>query len=401
MIEDFFRIALNDIRQRKLRSWLTMVGVFIGIAAVVGIITVGNGLQAAIDDQFAQMGYDKIMVMPSGSMPFEAAKPLTTDDVDLIESVKGVYLAAPMTMKLMQVKFRDETIYTYVAGIPTDERMRVITDMQQVTVADGRNFKSTDTYKVLLTYRYTTDLFRKPVEVGNKIQMGGVDFDVVGTMETIGNPEDDRTVWMPIDTSHELFEEPTAVYAIIVQTKEGVDIPKVAEDITRKLRKYKDEREGEESFDVQTSEEMIRQFNQMLDIVQVALVGLAAISLIVGAIGIMNTMYTSVLERTREIGIMKAVGARNSHILTLFLIEAGSIGLVGGIIGIILGYGIAKAVEAIAVVYGAGGMLLITMSPTLTVQALLISFILGAISGVLPAREASKLRPVEALRYAK
>ena len=172
----------------------------------------------------------------------------------------------------------------------------------------------------------------------------------------------------------------------------------MAENIKEELRDSRDEDEGEETFSVQTFEQLLEQFNDILGIVSIVLIGIAAISIVVGGVGIMNTMYTSVLERTKEIGIMKAVGAKNSNIMTLFLIESGMIGLAGGMIGIGIGIGLSKIVEIVA---SEAGFLPIKayLGAPLLLGALAFSFIIGAASGTFPAMQASKMKPVDALRY--
>jgi putative ABC transport system permease protein len=174
----------------------------------------------------------------------------------------------------------------------------------------------------------------------------------------------------------------------------------VAENIKEKLRKHRNVKEGEEDFTVQTSQELLDSVGVILDAVQWFLIGIAAISLLVGGIGIMNTMYTSVLERTREIGVMKAIGARNGDITILFLIEAGVLGMAGGLIGCLLGVTLSKTVEILSAGALANSTLVKAyVSAELIAGALLLSFIVGCVSGVLPARQAANLKPVDALRY--
>ena len=172
----------------------------------------------------------------------------------------------------------------------------------------------------------------------------------------------------------------------------------VAADIMKTLRREKGVREGDENFNVQTSAQLIESFNTVLNIVTVALIGIAAISIVVGAVGITNTMYTAVLERTGEIGIMKAIGAKNSDILTIFLIESGILGMMGGLIGVLIGVGIGKLVEVIVKT----ALLIDYITPEITVGLILgslaFAFVIGAVSGTMPARQASKMHPVNALR---
>jgi putative ABC transport system permease protein len=205
-------------------------------------------------------------------------------------------------------------------------------------------------------------------------------------------------MYIPYDTAVSLFEL-DEIDILIVQTIEGIDVNTVAESIKKELRDYRNVDEGEEDFRVQTFEQVMKSFQTIFGIVQAVVIGIAAISLLVGGIGITNTMYTSVLERTRDIGIMKAIGARNSDIMKLFLIESGLLGLVGGAVGIIIGIGMSKTVE-IAVTKLYNFVYLKAHFPWyLILGALAFSFIVGSISGVMPARQAAKMKPVDALRY--
>ncbi|MFH0835592.1 MAG: FtsX-like permease family protein, partial [Candidatus Micrarchaeota archaeon] len=192
---------------------------------------------------------------------------------------------------------------------------------------------------------------------------------------------------------------PEEVFGIFVQVKAGQDPGAVAKEIEEELRDYRGVEEGSEDFSVSTSEQLMETFSMIFGVVQAVILGIAAISLLVGGIGIMNTMYTSVLERTKEIGIMKAIGARNGDILTIFLIESASLGLFGGIIGVLLGAGLSKIAEVMAIQATGSTYFVAAISTDLVVGALLFSTIIGSIAGLLPARQAAKMKPVDALRY--
>ena len=218
-------------------------------------------------------------------------------------------------------------------------------------------------------------------------------------MEKTGDPNDDNALYIPKDTLREIFEIPEEESMIMVKTAPGFEPTNVAEEIERKLRRFRGEKEGEETFNVQTSEQLLETFSNIFGVVQAVLVGIAGISLLVGGIGIMNTMYTSVLERTKEIGTMKAVGAKNSDILLIFLFESGLLGLVGGMIGIGIGIGLSKSAEYIASVALGTNLLQADTGISLIGGALMFSFLIGAMSGVFPAMQAAKLKPADALRY--
>ncbi len=401
MLADYLKFAFNNLRHRKLRSWLTMVGIFIGIAAVVALISISQGLQGAITEQFEMFGTNKLMIMPGGMGAMFGAfgEELTQDDLDVVQKVEGVDIAAEMFYRSGKIKFEDEIKSTFIIGLTTDETAEIIKNMQGFEVEEGRDLKKDDKYKIIIGWSlWNNDFFEKSVNLRDKIEIKGKEFRVVGLISKIGNRADDSQVYIPIETAREIFDEPDEISTIFVQIKEDVNIKDVAEEIKKELRDSRNEKEGEESFSVQTFEQILEQVNNVLGVITIVIVGIAAISVVVGGVGIMNTMYTSVLQRTREIGIMKAVGAKNSDILQIFLIESGFFGLAGGTIGIAAGVGIAKVLEIIA--YQANFPLLKAYyGAPLLIGALFFSFVIGAVSGTLPALQASRLRPVEALRY--
>lgn len=403
MIKDYLNFAIRSLTQRKLRSWLTILGIVIGIAAVVSLIAIGQGMEAAVTEQFEQMGTNKVFVMPGGEPQgmgpqLDVVAGLTKDDLDTVKGVGGVDIAAGMLMKTAAIEYKGEKKFTSVSGMPVDDTMRMIQEASSFEIAEGRELKDTDRYKVEIGDMLAHDLFDKEIKVRSTIKINGKDFKVVGILKKIGNKEDDTSAIITIDVAREIFEAPDEVSMIFAEIKSGTKPADAAEDIERALRRHRNEKEGEESFFVMTAEDLLDTFGQILGVIQLVLVGIAAISLLVGAVGIMNTMYMSVSERVSEIGIMKAIGATNKAILIIFLIESGLVGLVGGGIGILMGALLAKGVETAG---AAAGVVLLKayITPALVLGALAFSFILGMISGVLPARQASKLKPVDALRH--
>ena len=401
MIKDYINYVFKNFRQRKIRSFLTMLGIFIGIATLVALVSLGQGLQEAIDEQFELMGVDKIMVFPGSGffgMGTEGIE-ITEDDLDVIKKTKGVNLAGGFIYKLVNVKYGRESKWSFVSGMPLDESRRIIESMQNFKIENGRDLKKSDKYKAIMGIMvFEGDFFEKPVKIGGTVEIEGVDFEVVGSMSRIGNPQDDSQFLIPLETAREIYNEPVKYDALIVQVSKGFDPGRIAENMKKELRKARDIEEGEEDFQVQTSEDLMKTYNIVLVIVQAVVIAIAAISLLVGGVGIMNTMYTSILDRTNEIGVMKAIGAKNSDILTIHLIEAGFLGVVGGAVGIVIGMGFSKVVEIITVM--AGIAYIKAYFPWyLILGALLFSFIVGAISGALPAIRAAKMKPVDALRY--
>ncbi len=405
MISDFFVLALKSIRNRQLRSWLTMIGIFIGVAAVVSLISLGQGLSEAINKEFATFGIDKVIIQgktsgfgPPGTL---AAGTVGEHDVDVIKKVSGVENVAGRIIKPATITFRNEQQARNILSIPSKAyEAELIIKAENYKLNQGRMLKPSDRDKIVIGYNYAYGkLFDKPVAVGNKLIIEGESFEVVGILERIGDPYSDSAVLMNQDVIKDLFNTDSVFSAIIAQVKKGQDLNKIVEDIRKAMRKDRGEKEGKETFEIRTPQQYLESFNTIINIVQAVVIGIAGISILVGSIGIMNTMYTSVMERTKEIGIMKATGARNSQILTLFLSESGLLGLAGGAIGILLGIMIGKGVEFIAK-QALGSNLLQAYFPWyLIVGALAFSFILGALSGVLPALQASRLKPVDALRY--
>ena len=403
-MKDYFFLAFNNLKRRKLRSWLTMIGIFIGVAAVVALISLGQGLQNAIEEQFENLGKDKLIISPKTLGPPGSSTSdsliLKTKDLEFIESINGVEWAIGYLVKTGQVKFKDEAgIGFEIGGYPED--LKLNEEMQSLEIIDGRSLKKGDKFKVVVGYDHSVDekTWKRGIEVGGTIEIEGYDFKVVGIYSKVGNPYDDGSIYMPKETLKEILEIEDEESQILAKTATGFDPIKVAETIERKLRKSRGEKEGQETFTVQTSEQLLESFSNIFGIVQAVLVGIAAISLLVGGIGIMNTMYTSVLERTKEIGTMKAVGAKNSDILFIFLFESGLLGLVGGAIGIGIGIGLGKGAEYIASTALGTDLLQAAFPWYLIVGALLFSFLAGTLSGILPAMQAAKLKPANALRY--
>jgi len=263
----------------------------------------------------------------------------------------------------------------------------------------GRELDEGDRYKAVIGNNIAHTAFDREVGIGDKISILGQEFRVIGIYEKIGNAMDDNSIMVPIEIMRDLIGEEERISMLYLNTKKGYDVQKVAENIEEELRDFRDEEEGDETFAVSTAKDLIETFGSVLNIVQVVVIGLAAISLLVGGVGIMNTMYMAVMERTREIGTMKAIGATNADILTIFLFESGVLGMIGGLIGVGIGLGLSKTVEIVVVQFYGTPLIQAHISLALVGGAIAFSFVVGMISGILPAKQASGLKPVEALRY--
>ena len=393
MLVDYFFMAVNSIRHRKLRSWLTVIGIIIGVAAIISLITVSRSLESTIESQFEQFGANRIIISPKGFQgPGTSSEGLTIKDVETVEKISGFKYVVPGIFLSTEVKYRKEVGFTLVSGIPAENFEEFFVD-SGAKLQEGRFIKDGDRFEAVVGSRVVKDMFDSTLRLGSKIEIKGQEFKIIGILEEIGNAQDDSQINIPLETAREIFDKPDDVDAIIAQVKSANDIPLLQEKVEKELERKR----GDTNFQVVTATQILEQINEVLGVMQFVLVGIAAISLIVGAIGIMNSMYTSVLERTRDIGIMKAIGARNSDILEIFLIESGLIGIVGGLFGIILGSSMALIIGQLS--KGAGFLLIVQIEPLVLIFGLLFAFIIGVISGILPAYQGSKLKPVDALRY--
>ncbi len=390
---DYLWLAVNSIRHRKLRSWLTVVGIIIGIAAIISLVTISRSLESTLEQQFEQFGANRILISAKGFQgPGTLSQGLTTDDVETVEKISGFEYVLPGLFRTAEITYRKEAGLTMIGALPAEHFEEFYADTG-VELQAGRVIKDGEKNVAIIGSRAAQEMFSRELSVGNKITIAKDEFKIVGILEEIGNAHDDNQINIPLEAAREIFDEPTAVDTIITQVKSGSNIPLLQEKIEKELERKR----GDTNFQVLTATQILEQIGQILGIMQAVLVGIAAISLLVGAIGIMNSMYTSVLERTKDIGIMKAIGARNSDILWIFLIESGMIGLVGGVLGTALGTGMAYAIGSFS--RNAGFLLVIDMEMMVLLFGLLFAFIVGILSGVLPAYQASKMKPVDALRY--
>ncbi len=402
MRRDYWYMAAYNVSQRGVRSWLTMVGIFIGVAAIVGLMSLSQGLSGAVQEQFEEVGVDKLFIQPKGGFGppgSDTSAPLASREVDIVERVRGVDEASGFLNGAGKVQVDDTTQFVFVAGIPTGEGNQLVREAYTFDIGVGRELRSRDRFQAVLGIDYRQNqVLGERLQLRDSIQVNGERVRVVGFWERIGNPSDDRSVTIPKETFRQIFDQPNTEDVVIARIDSGTDIRDVAERIERELRQHRGQEEGKEDFVVETPEEVLSSFTAILDIVQIALIGIASISVIVGGVGITNTMYTAVLERTREIGIMKAVGARNSDILSLFMLESAFLGTIGGIVGASVGIGFAVGVESIV---AKGFNITLVQAYTgldLIIGAVAFAAILGTFAGLFPARNAAQLQPAVAVR---
>jgi putative ABC transport system permease protein len=400
------RIALRALMVNKMRSMLTMLGIIIGVSAVIAMIAVGSGAKARIAEQIASMGSNLLIVLSgsstSGGMRWGSGTvpTLTVDDSKAILSeVPAVKYVAPNLSGVAQVVYGNQNWSTNVNGTTPE-----VLDIREWPIVSGRPFTQQDvdgaTKVCLLGKTVVDNLFGGIDPIGQIIRIKKVPFTVVGVLgskgqTTFGQDQDD-TIFVPLTTAQKrLFgmQFPGMVRVIAVQAKEP-ELMKEAEDQINALlrQRHRIQPSQDNDFTVRNLTEVMASAQQSANVMSLLLGAIASISLIVGGIGIMNIMLVSVTERTREIGIRIAVGAKSKDILLQFLIESLVLSLIGGILGITIGIG------------GTYILSTFTQWPTLlSIQAIFLAFFfagsVGVFFGFYPARKASLLDPIEALRY--
>ena len=402
MLKDYFKFALSTISHRKTRSWLTMIGIFIGIAAVVALISLGQGFKEAVNKEFEKIGTDKLFIIAKsgfGAPGTNAVVQLTKDDLKVVKKVTGIVSAAGFLLVNSKVEFENNVGFFAIESLPEGEGRKLFAETQSLNIKEGRNLRDNDKFSALIGISFVEkQLLGKNLKLRGKIKINNQEFTIVGILRKTGDPGRDNSIFIPEDTLRDIFNEPDKIDTIMVKVANVEDIKIIADKVESDLRRFRNVKKDEEDFDVQTPEQLLGSFSDLLNIVQSVLIGIAAISLLVGGIGIANTMYTAVIERTKEIGIMKSVGAQNKDILLIFVIESGLLGAIGGLIGVVIGFGLSKSVELIARNVLGTNLIEAYFSYSLFFGALLFSFFIGALFGMMPARQAASLQPVEALR---
>ncbi|MFW5745980.1 MAG: ABC transporter permease [Nanoarchaeota archaeon] len=402
MLDQQIRYSLRNLRERKSRTLLTAISIFMGIATIFIFISFGWGLYDYINELGAESGTDKLIVQPRsiGAPGLGSSFKLEDKDLREVQRTRGVSEAAGMYFQAAEIESDDQKRYGYLVGVPEDsQQARLIREFFTIDIEQGRQLRKGDNKKVVLgnSYLKADVIFSDPLEVGQKVLVQGAKFKIIGFYESVGNPSDDANIYIPEDDFTDLYENP-GYGMIVARVTDEDDLAQVSARVEEELRDVRDLEEGKEDFFVQTFQELIDQFRTSLDIVIGFIVMIAFISVIVSAINTANTMVTSVLERTREIGVMKSIGARNSTIRNIFIIESSIIGLLAGIIGVLLGWLIASAGADLLDTLG-WGFLSPHYSWILFAGCIFFATLVGAISGVIPAIQAARENPVEALRY--
>jgi putative ABC transport system permease protein len=397
------KYSLSSMRTRKMRSSLTILSVLIGITAITALISFGMGISSYVEDISQQMGNDKLMIQPRGfgfgAPVLDSNVRLDKRDVEVIEDVHGVEEATGVYMLSGEIEFHDQLKYAFVAGSDYRDHEELINEVYTLKLMEGSSLSGRERNKAVLGYNYQLEdkIFDKPVKLRDTLTVNGVEFKVAGFYEEVGNPTDDANIYINDDAAEELFGAEGYQF-ILVRASPDRSPTQLVEEVREDLRNHRGQKTGNEDFFVQTFEQAIATFTSVLAVVGLVVVLIAFISIVVAAVNIMNTMYAAILERTKEIGVFKALGARNKDILFVFVLEASLLSLTGGILGVGLGYVI--SIVAGNVVSSAGFSVFSPIFPvSLIVGSLVFAFLIGFVSGLVPAYRASKLKPVDALRY--
>ena len=413
MLQNLLSMAAFNIKQRKLRSFLTLLGIVIGVAAVVATVSIGTTMQENIMGQLNKFMADIVTVVPGKlrivAGPEQAggkALKLTESDEKEVQKISGVKEVLGQISNSETVTFQNETGKLIVYGI---ENPKVWEEVEGGVIGldKGRLISDSDKYSAVIGYSLSHDIFSKEIGLKKSIMIKDTEFKVVGILNKAGGvlQSMDSSIYIPMKTARDLFGtqfDSDELSSITAKISPGYDAGQVADAIEAALRKKHDQTNETQTFTVISAKFFQEQISSILSTLTVFLGALGGISLIVGGIGIMNIMYVSVTERTREIGIMKAIGANSRTVLLLFLIESAIFGLLGGIIGDMLGLGLGYGLSFSLQSFGPpqqAGQSTIVIDPDILILGAVFGLVIGILAGFFPARKASKLQPVEALRY--
>ncbi|KEO76092.1 ABC transporter permease [Paenibacillus polymyxa] len=399
--KEIIRVSLNSLRTNMLRSLLTMVGIIIGVAAVITIVAIGKGSTATITSQINSMGNNLLMIYPyapydgSSSMSFNQTKGISLKDIDALEQQKAVAEVAPSAMTNADITWSRNKVSGQIEGTSL-----AFVHVRKLTLAQGRSFTHYEVDKQMNVAVLGSDAARNIFgpdasrAVGETIMIKQLPFKVVGVLANSNSnmSNSGQQVYVPITTGMERLGN-MSIQQVNASATSEEKIDQASAEIRQVLRVRHELKPSEgDDFQIMTQTEILKTVSGVDRIMNMLLAGVAAIALGVGGVGIMNIMLVSVTERTREIGIRKAIGAQRSDIMLQFVAEAVFLSLMGGLVGVMVGLGGAKLLEKF-----------VQMPIVYSIEPVLYSFLccmaVGVLFGVYPARKASKLRPIDALRY--
>ena len=396
-MRDKFLLAFRSIRERKARSILTVLGIAVGIAAIVSLMSVGYGMEEAITGELTGMA-DMISVMPGeirGAHSYIEKGSFTDRDVSDLQRIGGIKEISAMTYDAAEVEYRNENVPIFVFGGDTKELEGFY--VEPVGLKEGRWLRENDYKACVIGDRVANDFFDEVIHVNDKLVINGEKFIVVGVFEKgdmLYASDVDPHIFLTLRAAKEVLQTDEIKY-IIVRVYEIDEAEEIAEEIEEVIN----DNHGLDDFAMaMTMGSMIEMMGDIFNIIRGVLVGIAAIALIVASIGIMNTMLMSVMERTHEIGVMKAIGAKSSDVLSLFLLESSMVSLVGGVAGCVVGVIVAKVLSFLGST-ASGLEIAAIVKPEVLLAGIAVALIVGVLSGFYPARKASKMSPVEAVRY--
>jgi len=403
---DTLKLSIDSLRNRKLRSWLTIIGIVVGIAAVVTLISVAQGVEDSITSELDVFGADTMTIIPGYSKALEEFQSfggfgqgrignLTENDARIIKTVPGVLYVNAIIFDKADIEYGTQVASVTISGVEAEAWEM----MESLKLDGGRYLKKGDTYSAVIGYGIANDLFDKEIQLNRQIKINGKSFRVVGIIQEAGMfGTFDTMIFIPKDIAKTVLDT-DEIGEIGIKITQSADPQHVADRIEKKLLAAHHVTKDDQDFTIITAQAIEDTVGRITATMAFFMGSIAGISLLVGGIGIANTMFMSVMERIKEIGILKALGATNSDVTKLFLIESGLIGLIGGMIGIGLGFIASVLISQVGLTSPAGFSFGTRVSLELVLFAMTFSITIGIISGVFPARKAAKLQPVEALRY--
>lgn len=408
---DIMKLSMDGIAHRRLRSWLTILGIVIGVAAVVALVSIGQGLQAMVTEQLSGLGAELITVSPGFSRAEGAGRfrfggggfgggtsgNLTESDLRVIKATPGVLYVNGIVSGRADIFYRGQSASVSIQGVDTS----VWKFMENTKLESGRYLSQGDSNVVVIGNRIANSMFKWPITLNGQIQINGQNFKVIGILQSTGFiGQQDSSVFMPREVAREILDfDSNRVSSITVKVSDVSNVQDVSTQIESKLMLARHVTENTQDFTVASAQAVQERVSTITQTMTLFLGGIAAISLLVGGIGIANTMFTSVMERTRQIGVLKALGATNFEVMKIFLVESALMGMFGGVAGVVLGFLLSAGISELGVRSLAGPTIVTVITPELILFAVGFSIFIGAISGLLPARRAAQLQPVEALRY--
>ncbi len=380
------RLALARILATKTRSGLTMLGIIIGVMSLIALVSVAQGATSGIEDQFKGLGARNLTITGTTN------KSLTIEDAKAISEQPGVDVVTETVSGRATLSSEFDSTRAQIVGVDSDYATVVDPDIFVGSFLPSAN-EAADARLIVLSTSIAEDLKLDAFSINSNIVVGSTEFRIVGILDDADGFGTQGNAYIPIATAFKYFADPPFIDSITVQTTSEEIVDQVTSNLTRLLiSRHNITGEREADFVITDASQILDAIGTVQQFLSLLLGGIASISLVVGGIGIMNIMLVSVRERTREIGIRRAIGAQQSQILTQFLIEAIVLSLLGGIIGVIIG-------EVVAYFLAQLGEWKFVLSPTIILASLGFSMFVGVVFGVWPARTASKLKPVEALRF--